>query len=141
MSSLETIIMGTRPGRVPSENPTAELNDLYRLYCHEWVTVTVASGPAEAGADEPFARIIEVFEQQYRGRIHDDDVDVSATTQGNQIVVSLRLRRPVLKAEFKTNGLAEAYRTEHTLTDAVIAQRNSADDHALRGYGIRKLTS
>lgn len=120
-----------------------ETDDLYRVYRREWIVAHVED--RLPGDDERTAPMLmrckEHFAAKYAGRVHPDDVAYECLGGAPHDIVQLKLRLPNLKGEFKTEALARAYVHSQVWLDAMVVARNSREDHTLRGYGIKKLSS
>lgn len=110
--------------------PVRELDDLWRVYTREWVHMYTA----EPGA----VTALEHYDSNYAGRVASRDVRF-VVAFGNPNRVQLELFLHVMKAEFKDIADAQAFAAEHFPDDHDIVARNSARDHELRNYGVKRL--
>lgn len=110
-----------------------DTDDLWRLYTWQWVIVYTTDATGEQGDAE--AR--EFFNNRYEGRVRDCEWRI-ASFPGWSSVLCLLL--PTMVGEFKQREIAEGISLEYPTKDQpTLVVRNSADDHRLREYGIKKL--
>lgn len=115
--------------------------DLWRVYCDEW-TVAAVFEVQQRALDEVYAEAWRHFEATYQGRVHGGDVQVTHTSHPAPYQqVHLKLRRPVMKGEFKHHTTALHWVREDTVRAATgrIVRRNSPEDHQLRNYTVLML--
>lgn len=131
----------------------SDTDDLWRVYHREWVTVYGLNAvlnqadPLQDNLEQVLTDgLSEYFERHYAGRVHPEDVAFQGEGVGLTCHAELRLRLWNLKGEFKHYDDAIAYCVDRgwsvngqfTGLTAVV-QRNSADDHQLRSYGVTML--
>ena len=136
----------TEPDTLPFVGELPDNADTWRVYRPEWVTVFAASASdrelcqrPEASLEPEVSQCREHFKATYAGRVRDEDVRVNASVGNAGGIVRLQLYLPNLRAEFITRTLAERHAEREGWGDAVIVERNSAEEHELRAYGVRQL--
>lgn len=116
-----------------------ETEDIYRLYVREWVimhTITMSGSDAKACLTQAVGWVRE----NLHGRVHDKDTQVQANTDNVALFwCHVMVFKDNLKGEFKHHADAERYATWNKLDEYTIVVRNSKHDHAIRGYGVKKL--
>lgn len=113
-----------------------DTDDLWRLYTWQWVAVYTSDSIGTDGELEA----IEEFKTVYQGRVRNDEWKVYS--YGPKWSSVLQLRLPTMVGEFKYRTIAEGVSLEcPAALQPTLVVRNSADDHRLREYGRRKLTS
>ena len=124
-----------------------EGRDVWRLYRSEWVLVYTVSAHRDekkhhqgaALSESVAAQCRDHFTDLYAGRVRDEDVRFETMKVAGLPRSRLYLRLPVLKGEFKHRYLAEAHAALSRWDDHTIVEKNSADEHDLRSYGVRRL--
>jgi len=115
--------------------------DMFRLYRREWTIMYTAAVNDNGYQDADLLPACRThFETTFAGRVRDEDVRYELVDEGTAGVRGrLLLRLPVLKGEFKHATAAFDWAVEQGWDDVMIVPRNSAIDHNLRSYSIKKL--
>ena len=123
-----------------------------RVYHEEWVVMRawIPLGPpvglpvdsehARRRSGELFAEAWEFYQQHYAGRVHPEHARVARDEQDAEYPeVRLELKLPVIKGEFSNAEQADTFGRATFHDDYEVVEKDSADDHARRGYGVRML--
>ncbi len=111
-----------------------EIDSTYRVYQKQWL---------RAGRGECESDVRTHFEENYEGRLHDEDWSIDPCEDGTWV---LQTKRWNVAAEWKREGLAESYAAAMIEEGAdpdevVVVARNSRLEHVLTSYGVLKVRS
>lgn len=116
-----------------------DTNDVFRLYCREWVTAQTITTTAFDGIPA-FELAKEWVAQNLAGRVHEKHIRITVDTDGNTAFWSnVLIYKDNLKGEFKHAENAQAYALLKKFDEYTIVPRNSKSDHDIRNYGVVKL--
>lgn len=114
-------------------------DDLWRLYRREWVIVHTVHRRGEDARDA-FTAAMEWIAENLKGRVEDNDTQIQVhTDQAGLFWAHVMVFKDNLKGEFKYMQGAERHAIAAGYDEYTIVPRNSAIDHDIRSYGVKKL--
>lgn len=118
---------------------TINTEDIWRLYCREWVVVhTVHMQSLDAQNCVMAAR--KWADEHLQGRVVDNDIRLDVFTDGGSTFwCHVKVFKDNLKGEFKYAAHATRFAAAEGYEEYTIVPRNSKADHDIRNYGVTKL--
>lgn len=117
-----------------------ETEDIWRLYCREWVAVHTLDTVRAEDARPVFEAGMQWIKENLTGRVPDGDINMRIFTDQHGIFWGqVIVYKDNLKGEFKQRSNAELHAKITDLEEYTIVPRNSKADHQIRNYGVTKL--
>ena len=125
-----------------------ETEDIYRLYCREWVTAHTVSLTTTRAEECITAADLWVTEN-LTGRVVLSDVRFQLSTDRPSMLretpepahvwTHIQVFRDNLKGEFRDAPTASRFAENNGFEEYTVTVRNSRVDHQIRNYGVTKL--
>lgn len=117
-----------------------EIDDIWRLYRREWVTVHTLPTMQTANAVPVYDAGLAWIEENLAGRVRKNEINiVISTNRDGTFWGRIVVYKDNLKGEFKHYGQAEHHARSEGYEEYTIVPRNSKSDHDIRSYGVKKL--